>query len=190
MRPAIVIKVILVGCFLLGMLVFARKQGAKKNVVSTSTQANFEQTEIAAQTKQALKSQTRPQLPEGDQQPSESQHRMYVDSRVNELMDLGMMDDPDSLATILSELTNRDPEIRKAALDASIQFGSRDAIPKLMEAVSQTDDPKEKAEIVDAIELLKLPSATEVLAQARTMKKTGQPGVKGSTAGRSVFAPR
>jgi hypothetical protein len=36
--------------------------------------------------------------------------------------------------------------------------------------VSQTDDPKEKAEIVEAIEFLKLPSATELIAQNRGVK--------------------
>src|ERR1051325_4278405 len=54
------------------------------------------------------------------------QHKAYVESRTDELMDLAMTDDPASLDTILSELTNRDPDIRKAALQASIQFGSRD----------------------------------------------------------------
>ena len=85
-------------------------------------------------------------------------------------MDLAMADDSDSLNTILSELTNRDPQIRKAALEACVQFGSRDAIPRLSDVVSQTDDPKEKAEIVEAIEFLKLPSATELIAQNRGVK--------------------
>ncbi len=76
-----------------------------------------------------------------------------------------MNDDAASLNQILSELANRDPRIRKAALEATIQFGSRDAIPKLTDAATQTDDPREKAAITDAIEFLKLPSLTEVMQQ-------------------------
>ena len=97
---------------------------------------------------------------------SEDAQKSYVEQRSTQLMDLAMNDDRASLDTILSELTNRDPDIRKAALEATIQFGSRDAIPKLADAVSQTDDPKEKASLNDAIEFLKLPSLTEINAQS------------------------
>ncbi len=106
-----------------------------------------------------------------------AQHQTYVEKRTEELMDLAMSDDRSSLETILSELTNRDPEIRKAALQATIQFGSRDAIPKLMDVVSQVDDPKEKADIVEAIEFLKLPSATEVAAQSQPRSVARKPNV-------------
>src|SRR6266850_8339281 len=75
----------------------------------------------------------------------ETTHEAYVAGRVAELADLAMENDAASLDTILSELTNRDPEIRKAAREAAVQFGSRDAIPKLAEAALQTDDAHEKA---------------------------------------------
>jgi hypothetical protein len=96
----------------------------------------------------------------------EAKHQAYVDARTAELMDLGMNDDAQSLNTILSELNNRDPEIRKAAVEATVQFGSRDAIPNLMDAAAQTDDPQEKAEIMEAIQFLKLPTLSEAAAQA------------------------
>jgi cystathionine beta-lyase family protein involved in aluminum resistance len=82
-----------------------------------------------------------------------------------------MDNDSSSLDTILSELTNADPQIRKAALEATIQFASRDAIPKLAEVAAQTDDPQEEIALNDAIEFLKLPSLTEVIAA----NKTAQP---------------
>lgn len=97
----------------------------------------------------------------------ESNQEAYVEQRISELGDLGMDDDPASLNTILSEVNNRDPRIRKAALDAAIQFGSRDAIPRLTDAAMQTDDPHEKAAIMDAIDYLKLPSLTEVMQQRK-----------------------
>jgi hypothetical protein len=96
--------------------------------------------------------------------PTETNQQAYVAARIGQLQELAMEDDPESLDVILSELINRDPEIRKAAVEAAVQFGSRDAISKLEEASLQTDDPKERAAIVEAIEFLKLPSLTEVKA--------------------------
>jgi HEAT repeat protein len=95
----------------------------------------------------------------------EAKQEAYVIKRVDELQDLGMENDSESLDTILSELNNRDPRIREAAVDAVVQFGSRDAIPKLEDAAAQTENPKEKAAILDAIEFLKLPTLTEALGQ-------------------------
>ena len=89
----------------------------------------------------------------------------YVAKRSSELMELAMNDDADSLATILSELTNRDPAVREAAVRAATQFGSRDAIPRLADAATQTDDAHERAEILDAIEFLKMPRVGEVAAR-------------------------
>ena len=89
------------------------------------------------------------------------EHETYVEKRVAELQDLAMDEDPKSLQIILSELTNRDPEIRQAAVDAAVQFGSRDAIPRLTDAASQTEDAGERAAILEAAEYLKLPSYRE-----------------------------
>ena len=86
----------------------------------------------------------------------------YVANRTEELRQLAMTDDPNSLATILSELDNREPRIRKAALDAAVQFGSRDAIPSLQEAIRHTDDPQEKVNLQNAIDFLKLPTMGEI----------------------------
>jgi hypothetical protein len=84
-------------------------------------------------------------------------HEEYVEQRVAEIMDLGMSDDPESLKTILSEMNNPEGEIRKAAIEATKQFGSADAIPKLEAALSSADTG-DKQDIQEAIEFLKLPS--------------------------------
>jgi HEAT repeat protein len=102
---------------------------------------------------------------ENSEDSPQAKHQAYVEERANQLMDLASEDDQESLNTILSELTNRDPEIRKAALEAAVQFGSRDAIPSLTEAALQSENPEEKAAINKAVEFLKLPSLSEVLAQ-------------------------
>jgi len=98
--------------------------------------------------------------------PGETEHETYVSERVTRLQELAMEDDSASLEIILSELNNRDPEIREAARESAVQFGSRDAIPKLADAALQTDDAHEKAALLDAIEFLKLPSLSEVEAQS------------------------
>jgi hypothetical protein len=86
----------------------------------------------------------------------------YVEQRVSELRDLSMTDDPDSLATITSELDSREPQIRRAALAATIQFGSRDAIPALQNALPHAGDPQEKVDLQKAIDFLALPSMAEI----------------------------
>lgn len=100
----------------------------------------------------------------GNQTPEQRQEA-YVAARSAELMDLAMNDDSDSLTTILSELANRNPKIRQAAVEAAVQFHSRDAIPRLQDAALQTNDAKERAAIQEAIEFLKLPTLTEVLQE-------------------------
>jgi HEAT repeat protein len=114
----------------------------------------------------ALAVSTNEDLADSDEAMAETpaaKQEVYVAKRVAELQDLGMENDSESLDTILSELNNRDPRVREAAVDAAVQFGSRDAIPKLEDAAAQTEDPKEKAAILDAIEFLKLPTLTEAI---------------------------
>ena len=89
-----------------------------------------------------------------------------VAKRIDELLDLGMENDPAALDAILSEINNPEPRIREAAVGAAVQFGSRDALPKLEEALGRADDPKEKSTLLEAIEFLKLPTLTEALSQS------------------------
>ncbi len=107
----------------------------------------------------------------------------FVETRVGELQDLAMQDDPDSLRQILSELANPNAQIRKAAIDAAVQFGSRDAIPDLANAADRTTDPEEKKALQDAIDYLKLPSLTEVLQQRKlSSPNQSQPPARPSVA--------
>jgi hypothetical protein len=85
----------------------------------------------------------------------------YVNARIDELQKLGMTDNPESLVMILSELTNHDPRIRNAAVAAAVQFGSRDAIPALQDAISRTENLQEKVDLQNSIDFLKLPSILE-----------------------------
>jgi hypothetical protein len=96
-----------------------------------------------------------------DMASAEAQREAYVAERVNQLMDLALDNQPASLEIILSELTNRDPEIRQAAVQAAMQFDSREAIPRLREVLEQTEDTAEKAAITQAIEFLEIPTPSD-----------------------------
>jgi HEAT repeats len=103
----------------------------------------------------------------GSDSASQAQAERAVESRIADLEELAMADDAGSLGMILSELDNPNPQIRAAALEATIQFGSRDAIPTLQEVAARTDDPEAKGALEHAIAYLTLPSLTEVLAERR-----------------------
>lgn len=191
MRYKIAIAMIATGCLVIGALFVIRQksnapfpvaatQSAQSDLSSAQQSAHVPDTQVspAANFAKAPITDEAPNLTDvspkavgtaaspqsGPNDAAKASHEAYVSTRVSELEDLAMDNDSSSLDVILSELTNADPEIRKAALEAAIQFGSRDAIPKLAEVASQTDDPEEKKALTDAIEFLKLPSLTEVLA--------------------------
>ncbi len=98
------------------------------------------------------------------------EHKAYVQAHIDKLQELQANDDAQSLQTILSELTNSDKEIRAAAVESTIQFGSRDAIPVLNNLAARTGDPNEKKELLDAANFLALPTLTEIRAQNGTSK--------------------
>jgi hypothetical protein len=102
-------------------------------------------------------------------------HPAYVVERKSELLQLGMSDDPADLKTILSELNNPDPEIRKTALIATVDFGSQDAIPTLKNEVMWTDDPQEKIDLQSAIDFLQLPPVQVNEAASVTQQSVDPP---------------
>jgi HEAT repeat protein len=90
---------------------------------------------------------------------SAADHDVYVAEHKAALSDLSTAHDPEALDTIVSELTNPDPAIRKAALHAAVDFGSPDAIPALQNELAWAEDPQEKVNIQNAIDFLRLPPA-------------------------------
>ena len=202
MRPKIVLIVVTLGLFIFGTL-FAIRQStdrstAKSELQPTSSTTQPGNTVVTEQVQPVPQAATAPSksVTQPTAKPAtEEAHQAYVEKRSAELMDIAMTDERTNLDTILSEISNRDPEIRKAALEATIQFGSRDAIPKLTDAISQTDDPNEKAALADAVEFLKLPSLTEIRAQSsaqpnrNTAATVTKPARRGTLARRVQPAP-
>ena len=175
MRPNVVIALVLLGAAVVVPWLLLHRENNAPTVQQNAAAANPAAPSVA---KPETSVSSRPDVTEtaavnanmatnNQLNTVESNQEAYVEERVSQLGDLGMDDDPASLNTILSELNNRDPRIRKAAVDAAVQFGSRDAIPRLTDAATQTDDPREKAAILDAIDYLKLPSLTEVMQQRK-----------------------
>jgi hypothetical protein len=80
-----------------------------------------------------------------------------VENRLAELETLALNDDPGSLKLILVALSDPNPKIRATALESTVQFGSRDAIPTLQTVLAKTDLAGEKLKIQEAIEFLRLP---------------------------------
>jgi hypothetical protein len=80
-----------------------------------------------------------------------------ADNRIAGLQMLAMNNDENSLNLILGSLADTDPQIRAAALEATVQFDRPEAIPALQEAMVRTELPQEKLDIQAAIDFLKLP---------------------------------
>lgn|GEM_PF-6130234 len=72
---------------------------------------------------------------------------------------LAMNNDSQSLSTILGDLTSPEKEIRLAAIEATKQYSSTNAIPVLKAIAEQTTDPEEVAALAEALEFLELPDA-------------------------------
>ena len=112
----------------------------------------------------------RPQLsPYAD---GSNEHEAWIDARADELVKLSWEDDSESLKRILAELENPEPDIRKAALQATANFGSRDAIPYLESLVATSTDADEKIALIQTAEQLKMPTASEYFAQKKAAADT------------------
>lgn len=98
-------------------------------------------------------------------------HQKEIHRVIEQFVSLQMNSDAASLATLLAGMTNAEPQIRKAALNAVIQFNDRSAVPALQKIADATSDPFEKVDILKAIDYIKLPSFTEYAAYMEALKK-------------------
>ena len=97
--------------------------------------------------------------------------------RVADVYRMVMRRDASAREALLAELTNPDPTVRRAALDGIIQLGDRSMIPRLREIEAATEDTTEKAEILEAINYIELPSWTEYLAQRGALPPSARTNV-------------
>jgi hypothetical protein len=80
--------------------------------------------------------------------------------QVRELQAQGSAD-PATIGLLLTKVTHREPEVRKAALEALVQLNDTNAIPGLEQATGLIEDPREKVAFMDAVIYLKLPGVTD-----------------------------
>ena len=97
-----------------------------------------------------------------------------VNQRIIELSELATRDDSASLGVLLSELTNDNADIRRAALDGVMQSGNLEAIPALQQLAERSVDPQQKREIAEAIEFLTLPSISDLAARGAVARPSVQ----------------
>ena len=79
-----------------------------------------------------------------------------IQAEVEHLQELSRNDDPQSLSSILADLTNSEKEVREAAIEATKQFGSTNAIPALKAAAFNSTDTEEQMAMLDAANFLTL----------------------------------
>jgi len=96
--------------------------------------------------------------------PEEKEKR--IQEETERLALLSMNDDPQSLSNILADLVSPEKEIRMAAIEATKQFDSTNAIPVLKAMVANTSDAEEAAALLEAAEFLSLPDANLVTPAA------------------------
>jgi hypothetical protein len=89
----------------------------------------------------------------------------YIEAETSRLQDLSTQDDPASLSAIVNDLTNSEKEVRLAAIEATKQFGSKDAIPVLQADVASAADTDEKIALLEAADFLALPTLTDAGVQ-------------------------
>lgn len=89
------------------------------------------------------------------------------DEREEILLELALIEDPESLRFLLDELVRADPEERESVLLAIVQFGSRDAVPHLRELARTASSPDEARRLTEAADYLELPSLTEMRRELR-----------------------
>ncbi len=102
------------------------------------------------------------------------EHLSWIAGRCAELEELGWMDDAESLGKILAELSNPEPEIRAAALEAVGNFPGREAIPHLEALAAECEEPAQKAALLQMAEELKIPTAAEYFARKKAAAEDGR----------------
>jgi hypothetical protein len=168
MRPKIVITIVLIGLAGIFAAFFLKRPAATLPVAANGPAVQPDVPKMAAisNTETIVKSPAvavAPVLTGTNDDPAARD--AYVQTQLDRLTRLQANDDPASLHEILDELTNSEKVIRIAAIQSTIQFGSRDAIPALTNLAAQTADPREKKALLEAADFLELPSWTEIHKQ-------------------------
>jgi hypothetical protein len=89
------------------------------------------------------------------------------EERERALLELALTDEPESLSFLLDELDRVDEDQRESVLSAVVQFGSREAVPRLRQLALEARSPDEARRLTEAADYLELPSLTEIRRRLR-----------------------
>ncbi len=84
---------------------------------------------------------------------------------VHTLFEYAAESEPEYTHRIIAYFEHEDASVRQAAVEAVVQFGSREAIPALRRGAEVRSDIREKIVFLEAAEFLELPTRTELRAQ-------------------------
>jgi len=84
------------------------------------------------------------------------------EERTDALLELGLSDDPRVLEYMLRELDRADPARRESLIAGVVQFGSREAVPRLRALAARAPDEAARRELLEAADYLALPSLSEL----------------------------
>jgi hypothetical protein len=87
------------------------------------------------------------------------QREAAIKAEQDQLYTWSMNNDPQSLASILSDLHSPEKEIRLAAIEAVKQFDDTNAIPVLKAEAASSDDTEEAIAMLEAADFLSIPDA-------------------------------
>jgi hypothetical protein len=176
MRPKIVVAILLLGAGLIGLIFLLSKPGPQSTASAPSPAAAASPTAGSSPVTASVAAVAgNPVAPTASNPPpavaatvvstnDAEAHEKYVEKKIEELDAWSMNSDVKSRDAILSELKNNpDKTIRKAALEAAIQFNDRSVVPFMKDIAAQTQDPEEKTAILEAIDYINLPSLTEYM---------------------------
>ena len=149
MRPKVVIALLLPILLFLGMVLLFKQHAANASkpaeVAPAPAITSVAPTPTPAPAPVVVKKTVTPE-----------EREVAINAEKDRLFEWEMNDDPESLSKILGDLTHPEKEIRLAAIEATKQFGSKDAIPTLKELVKNTDDAEEQTALLEAADFLSL----------------------------------
>jgi|ERR1035437_1514149 hypothetical protein len=162
MRPKIVILTLVIAFGILGLAAvfkgLTRKPAGAGEGAATNNQALDAHPADSNQPPQLVTS------PSTAAPISDEMRAAATAKEVEQIQDLqGQVDgsnNPVIITALLDKFSNPDVEVRKAALEALRELDDTNAVPGLEKALESTNDPREKVAIMDAIDVIKLPSAT------------------------------
>jgi hypothetical protein len=164
MRPKFVLTVCLAALLVAGAAIYFKPQRNPLAGPATGTETTaLPATSVANPPRAALPPMTFPAPPVSVAPLTPEQRQLAIEAETDRLEELSMSDNPADLTPILADLASPEKEIRDAAIEATKQFGSPDAIPALQAAAANTSDPEEKADLLEAADFLALPDVSDLV---------------------------